>query len=170
MNTFIRAATFGAALTVAGAAMADTQMGTIVDVASDTDNLSTLVTAVQEAGLVETLSGEGPFTVFAPTNDAFGALPEGTLDAVLADQEQLTSILTYHVVGSEVMAADLVGMIEGEGGEVAVSTVNGAELTASVDDGTVVLTDAQGNTANVIATDVEASNGVVHVIDGVLMP
>lgn len=132
---------------------------TIVDLAVGNEDLSTLVTAVEEAGLVETLSGEGPYTVFAPTNEAFEALPEGTLDDLLADPEgALTDVLTYHVVEGEVLSSDLTT------GPVA--TVNGAELDVVVeDDGTVTV-----NGIEVVMADIEASNGVVHVIGGVLVP
>lgn len=132
---------------------------TIVDLAAGNEDLSTLVTAVDEAGLVETLSGEGPYTVFAPTNEAFEALPEGTLDDLLADPEgALTDVLTYHVVEGEVFSSDLTT------GPVA--TVNGAELDVVVeDDGTVTV-----NGIEVVMADIEASNGVVHVIGGVLVP
>jgi len=169
MNAFIRNALIGATFTVAGAtgAMA---ADTIVDKAQATDDLSTLVTAVSEAGLVDTLAGEGPFTVFAPTNAAFEALPEGALDNLLADTDALTGVLTYHVVSGEVMAADLIGLIQQSEGALEVETVNGATVEAQIEGDNVILTDAQGNTATVVATDVDASNGVVHVIDGVLLP
>ncbi|MEO1103599.1 MAG: fasciclin domain-containing protein [Pseudomonadota bacterium] len=169
MKSFLRNAAIGAAFTVAAATTAIAG-DTIVDKAVATDDLSTLVTAVQAADLVETLSGEGPFTVFAPTNAAFEALPAGALDGLLADKDALTGVLTYHVVGGKVMAADVVALIEGAGGEASVDTVNGGSLTASIVDGGVVLTDAKGNAINVVAADVDASNGVVHVIDGVLLP
>ncbi|WMS44622.1 fasciclin domain-containing protein [Acuticoccus sp. MNP-M23] len=168
MNSHIRAATLGLAVLFSGSALA--QDATIVATAQATPTLSTLVTAVSEAGLVDTLNSEGPFTVFAPTNDAFAALPDGALDGLLADKDALAGVLTYHVIGSEVMAADLIGMIEAGDDEVAVETVNGASFAAAFVDGGVQLTDGQGNTVNVVATDVAASNGVVHVIDGVLMP
>lgn len=146
--------------------------GTIVDVAVGNDDFSTLVAAVTAAGLGETLSGEGPFTVFAPTNAAFDALPEGALETLTTEEtETLGSILTYHVVAGELMAADVIAAIEGAGAEgLAVETVNGGTLTAMLTDGNVTLTDAQGNSATVTATDVDASNGVIHVIDTVLMP
>lgn len=133
----------------------------IVALAQGNEDLSTLVQAVTAADLVETLQGEGPFTVFAPTNDAFAALPDGTLDDLLLpeNKDQLTSILTYHVVPQEAMAADL------EDGQT-LTTVQGDELEVGVaDDGTVTINDATVTTA-----DVDASNGVVHVIDGVLTP
>lgn len=139
----------------------------IVDTAVAAGDFETLVTAVQAAGLEETLRGEGPFTVFAPTDDAFAALPEGTLDSLLADPEgALAPILTYHVVAGEVLAEDVVTM-DGQ----AVETVNGATFTVNVgDDGSVSLTDGAGNEIGVVTTDVMASNGVIHVIDGVLLP
>ena len=146
--------------------------GTIVETAASVKDFSTLVAAVKAAGLVDALNSEGPFTVFAPTNAAFEALPEGTVETLTTEEtEQLGGILTYHVVPSEVMAADLIAAIEsaGEGGYT-IETVNGGTLTAMLDGGNVVLTDAQGNTATVTATDVDASNGVIHVIDAVLMP
>lgn len=167
MRNAFRAALLSAALIVPSVAAADM---TIAATAQQTDDLSTLVTALDAAGLVATVDGEGPFTVFAPTNEAFEALPDGALDGLLADTDALSGVLTYHVVPAEVMAADLLAAIEAGGGEHTVETVAGGTLTASVVDGTVVLTDAQGGTANVIATDVDASNGVVHLIDSVLMP
>jgi uncharacterized surface protein with fasciclin (FAS1) repeats len=139
--------------------------GTIVDVASGNADFSTLVAAVKAAGLVETLSGDGPFTVFAPTNDAFAKLPAGTVDALLKpeNKDQLAAILTYHVVAGKVMSSDLT---DGQ----KVKTVQGEELTVGVADGKVTLTDANGNTVNVVTPDLEASNGVIHVIDGVVTP
>lgn len=147
--------------------------GTIVAVAAGTDDLSTLVTAVTAAGLVDTLNSEGPFTVFAPPNSAFEKLPEGTVASLLEPDQKdaLTGILTYHVVAGEVMAADLVAAIQGtDDGTFEITTVNGATLTASIVDGAPILTDAAGNTSNIVATDVDASNGVVHLIDTVVMP
>jgi uncharacterized surface protein with fasciclin (FAS1) repeats len=138
----------------------------IVDTAVAAGDFTTLATALEAAGLVDTLKGEGPYTVFAPTDDAFAALPEGTLDTLLEDPEgDLTDILTYHVVDGQVMAADVVGL---DGQEV--ETLQGGSFTVGVDGDTVTLTDAAGNEVNVTQTDVEASNGVIHVIDGVLMP
>ena len=146
--------------------------GTLVDVAAGDESFSTLVAAVQAADLGATLSGTGPYTVFAPTNDAFGKLPDGTVENLTTnDTDTLTSILTYHVVEGAVDAATLTAAIEaaGEGGH-PVPTIGGGELTATIVDGAVVLTDATGGTATVTATDVEASNGLIHVIDTVLMP
>ena len=139
--------------------------GDIVAVASGAPNLSTLVAAVQAADLVETLQGEGPFTVFAPTNAAFEALPEGTLDSLLMpeNKDQLAAILTYHVVAGKVMAADL------SDGQV-VETVQGENLTVEIKDGMVYLIDADMNKVVVETADVKADNGVVHIIGGVLMP
>ncbi len=138
----------------------------IVDTAVAAGSFTTLATALEAAGLVDTLKGDGPYTVFAPTDDAFAALPEGTLDDLLAEPEgALTDILTYHVIEGEVMAADVVTM-DGQ----SVATVQGAELTIRVDGDQVMLEDATGATVNVTQTDIGASNGVIHVIDGVLMP
>ncbi len=146
--------------------------GTVVDVAIGNPDFSTLVAAVQAAGLVDTLNGDGPFTVFAPTNAAFDALPDGTVEQLTTeDTETLGGILTYHVVAGDMMAADVIAAIEGAGeGGLEVETVNGGTLTATLVDGNVMLTDALGNSATVTATDVDASNGVIHVIDTVLMP
>lgn len=131
----------------------------IVALATETESLSTLVAAVKAGELVETLQGEGPYTVFAPTNEAFDALPEGTLDDLLKpeNKDKLVSILTYHVIPSKVMSTDLQ-----DGATVA--TVNGAEVTISTAEG------AKVDNANVVTPDVEASNGVVHIIDAVIMP
>ena len=151
----------------------DETAGTIVEVAQGNGDFSTLAEAVTAANLAETLSGEGPYTVFAPTNAAFAALPEGTLEELTTaeDKTPLSNILTYHVVEGETMAAALQQAITdaGEGGAT-LTTVNGATLTATVEGGNVILTDAAGNTATVTQTDIDASNGVVHVIDAVLMP
>ncbi|MEO3433586.1 fasciclin domain-containing protein [Inquilinus sp. CAU 1745] len=156
----------------AGLAFAQDEGQTIAELAGATESLSTLASAVEAAGLAETLGGEGPYTVFAPTNEAFEALPDGTLDTLLEEenQAQLQGILTYHVVETEATSDAVVQMIEDDGGEHPVTTVNGAELTLSMDGETVVITDAAGNTATVTQADIEASNGVVHVIDAVLMP
>jgi len=131
----------------------------IVDTAVEAGNFTTLAAALEAAGLVETLKGEGPFTVFAPTDEAFAALPEGTVESLLEpeNRDQLTAILTYHVVPGSVMSGDLSDGMEAE-------TVNGAPVTISTDDGVMV------NDATVTAADIEASNGVIHVIDSVLLP
>jgi uncharacterized surface protein with fasciclin (FAS1) repeats len=144
----------------------------IVATAIATDDLSTLVAAVTQAGLVETLQGDGPFTVFAPTNAAFDKLPEGTVATLLKDENKamLTGILTYHVVGAKVKAGKLTGLITANSGSYAIDTVNGDQLVASIVDGSVILTDTKGNTSKIIATDIKTSNGVVHLIDTVVMP
>jgi rhamnose transport system substrate-binding protein len=131
---------------------------TVVDIAVADGRFTTLVTALQEAGLVETLSGEGPFTVFAPTDDAFNKLPDGTIEGLLADIPALTDVLTYHVVPGKVMAADVVNLTSAD-------TVMGEPLSISVDGETVMINDS-----TVIIPDIEASNGVIHVIDTVLLP
>lgn len=155
---------------VGGAAMLPSK--TIVENASAASNLTTLVTAVKAAGLVETLSGAGPFTVFAPTNDAFGKLPAGTVDSLVkpAAKADLTKILTYHVVPGKMVAADLAAAITAGGGKAELTTVQGAKLTATESGGTITLTDAKGGTSTVTQGDVMQSNGVVHVVDTVLMP
>jgi uncharacterized surface protein with fasciclin (FAS1) repeats len=137
---------------------------TIVEIAAGNPDFSTLVSAVEAAGLAETLSGEGPFTVFAPTNAAFESLPAGTLDTLLkpANKQQLADILTYHVVPGTVMAEDVV---PGD-----VTTVNGATFEVAAENGVVTITDGEGGTAKVVTTDIVASNGVIHVIDAVLIP
>jgi uncharacterized surface protein with fasciclin (FAS1) repeats len=139
----------------------------IVDTANTAGEFTTLVAALQAAGLEDTLRGEGPFTVFAPTDDAFAALPAGTIETLLEDPTgDLTDILTYHVVPEAVPAADVVEL-DGQ----AVTTVNGAAITIGVaDDGSVTLTDAAGNDVAVVATDIQANNGLIHVIDAVLLP
>jgi uncharacterized surface protein with fasciclin (FAS1) repeats len=151
----------GTATTMAAAASSN-----IVEVADGAGDFKTLVKAIQAAGLAETLSGPGPFTVFAPTDEAFAALPAGALDQLLADPTgKLADILKYHVVAGKVMAADVAAMNGKK-----VTTVNGATFTVNVNGSAVTLTDAAGNTVNVVKTDIPASNGVIHVIDKVLMP
>ena len=158
------------ATSINGAMMYDDM--TIVENASTSDDLSTLVAAVKAAELVETLNSDGPFTVFAPTNDAFAKLPAGTVDNLLKEENQakLKSVLTYHVVSGNVMAADLQKMIKDGNGKAMLKTVNGGELTAMVKDGKVMLKDAKGNMSTVTVADVKQSNGVVHVVDTVVMP
>jgi uncharacterized surface protein with fasciclin (FAS1) repeats len=144
----------------------------IIENAVNSADHTTLVAAVQAAGLVETLSGEGPFTVFAPTNEAFAKLPAGTVETLLKpeNKDQLTKILTCHVVAANAMSTDIVGMIEADGGMHKVGTVGGCEFTASMKDGMVQITDGMGNVATVTIADVKQSNGVIHVIDTVLLP
>jgi len=138
----------------------DKPAGTIVDVAAGNADFETLVAAVKAAGLVETLSGEGPFTVFAPTDDAFAKLPAGTLESLLKpeNKDQLVAILTYHVVAGKVKAADVVGLDTA-------TTVNGQAADITVEGGTVKI-----DNATVTATDIKASNGIIHVIDTVIIP
>ena len=155
---------------VGGAAMfADKN---IVENAVNSADHTTLVAAVQAAGLVETLSGAGPFTVFAPVNAAFEALPAGTVDTLLKpeNKDQLTKVLTCHVVAAEVMSDALAKMIADDGGEHDVPTVGGCVLKAKAMDGKVTLTDENGGVATVTIADVKQSNGVIHVIDTVILP
>lgn len=130
----------------------------IVDTAVSAGSFNTLVSAVQTAGLVDTLKGDGPFTVFAPTDAAFAKLPKGKLGALLKDKAKLSAILTYHVVPGKVMAADIVSMHMAK-------TVNGESLTIRANNGTVMI-----DNARVVQTDIQASNGVIHVIDTVVLP
>ncbi len=144
----------------------------IVETAVSNDNFSTLVAAVQAADLVDTLSSDGPFTVFAPTNDAFNNLPDGTLSTLLQpeNQETLQSILTYHVVAGQFMAEDVVQAINDNGGQFTVETLQGGELTLKLWEGNVYVKDTNGNKAQIIITDVETSNGVIHAINNVVLP
>lgn len=144
----------------------------IVGVAAGNDNFSTLVAAVTAAGLVETLSSEGPFTVFAPTNDAFAKLPAGTVESLLLpeNKDALTGILTYHVVAGKFEAAAVIEAINANNGKYTVTTVQGGTIDLSLMDGNVVLTDSKGGTATVVIADVAASNGVIHALDTVVMP
>ena len=132
-------------------------MKNIIETASENPDFSTLVKAIKAAGLVDTLSGAGPFTVFAPTNSAFEKIPKETLDSVLADKAKLTSILTYHVVSGKVLSKDMAEMKEAD-------TVQGKKVTIDTKDGVMI------NNAKVTKADIECSNGVIHVIDTVLMP
>lgn len=131
-----------------------------------------MVAALKAAGLVETLQGAGPFTVFAPTNAAFDKLPKGTVETLLKPENKatLSGILTYHVVAGNIDAAALTGLIKKSNGTAVVKTVNGQELKASVVDGKVIITDAKGGKATVVAADLKASNGVIHVTDAVSLP
>jgi len=155
---------------VGGAAMYPAK--NIIENAVNSQDHTTLVAAVKAAGLVDTLSGPGPFTVFAPTNEAFAKLPAGTVDTLLKpeNKDQLVKILTYHVVAGKVSSKQLIGMIKKGGGKAELKTVSGGTLTASVDMGHVVLTDEKGDKATVTIADVNQSNGVIHVIDAVLLP
>lgn len=144
----------------------------IVQTAQSTGMHNTLVAAVQAAGLVETLSGPGPFTVFAPTDDAFAKLPAGTVETLVKPENKatLTTILTYHAVAGKVTAGDLVKLINDNGGTATITTVAGATLTAMLEGDKVVITDAKGGKTTVVKADVMTSNGVVHVTDGVFLP
>jgi uncharacterized surface protein with fasciclin (FAS1) repeats len=159
-----------ATATVGGAAMYSSR--TIVENAANSPDLTTLVAAVKAAGLVETLSGPGPFTVFAPTNAAFARLPDGTVEGLLRPENlsSLQSVLTYHVVPGRVTAEDLVRMIKDGGGQARVTTVQGGILTARMAGNQVVLVDANGGTARVSQANVMQSNGIVHVTDAVSLP
>jgi uncharacterized surface protein with fasciclin (FAS1) repeats len=144
----------------------------IVENAVNSADHTTLVAAVQAAGLVETLQGDGPFTVFAPTNDAFAKLPAGTVETLLKpeNKDQLVKILTCHVVAANALAADINKMIADDGGMHPVKTVGGCEFTAMVEGDAIKIRDGQGNVATVTIADVRQSNGVIHVIDTVLLP
>lgn len=155
---------------VGGAAMFPTM--NIVENAVNSADHTTLVAAVQHAGLVDTLAGDGPFTVFAPTNDAFAALPAGSVEALLEPRNmgRLREILTCHVVATNALSDAIMGMIADDSGAHEVQTVGGCVLTARMQDGMITLTDQQNRTATVTVADVVQSNGVIHVIDTVLLP
>jgi uncharacterized surface protein with fasciclin (FAS1) repeats len=155
---------------VGGAAMYPTK--NIVENAVNSKDHTTLVAAVKAAGLVDTLSGPGPLTVFAPTNAAFAKLPAGAIDMLVKpeNKEMLTKILTYHVVPGKMSAANLMAAVKAGGGKAMLTTVQGEQLTATVMGKTVMLTDAKGGKATVTQADVNQSNGVIHVVDTVLMP
>jgi uncharacterized surface protein with fasciclin (FAS1) repeats len=144
----------------------------IVENAMNSQDHTTLVAAVKAAGLVDTLEGAGPFTVFAPTNEAFAKLPAGTVDTLLKpeNKDTLTKVLTYHVVPGKVSSKDLVKLIKAGGGKAELKTVEGGTITATAKGGKVMLTDEKGGMATVTIADVYQSNGVIHVIDTVLMP
>ena len=185
MTTRIRAAILGAAIlgapvlafaqaanpTVGGAAMMADM--TIVENAMNSPINTTLVAAVQAADLVETLQGEGPFTVFAPTDEAFAMLPEGTVDTLLMPENkaQLQHVLTAHVIPGDMKAADIMAAIEASSeGYANFTTVSGDALSARMEGGTLVILDESGNAARVTTGDVDQSNGVIHVVDHVLLP
>jgi uncharacterized surface protein with fasciclin (FAS1) repeats len=155
---------------VGGAAMFEDK--NIIENAVNSADHTTLVAAVQAAGLVETLQGTGPFTVLAPTNDAFAKLPAGTVENLLKpeNKEMLVKILTCHVIAGAAMSDAIMGMVEADGGAHKVTTVGGCEFTIKTADGKVMIEDGQGNVANVTIADVKQSNGVIHVIDTVLLP
>ncbi|MFC3628925.1 fasciclin domain-containing protein [Paracoccus angustae] len=165
--TRITAAAAATAL-LSSVAVAQDTPATVVDIVVNSEDHTTLETAVVEAGMAETLSGDGPFTIFAPTDAAFAALPDGALDAALAEESKdtLKAILGCHAVASKAMAADVIALVEQGGGSAEVTTVGNCRLNLTVADGTVRINDA----VSVTAADLAAGNGVVHVIDGVLMP
>ena len=176
----------GAALLAGGAPIVAASMGTnpmvggaamypskdIVDNAVNSKDHTTLVAAVKAAGLVATLKGPGPFTVFAPTNEAFAKLPAGTVDTLLKPENKaaLTKVLTYHVVPGRLTARDIAAKAKMNGGKAMLTTVEGERLTAWEKHGTWYLTDAKGGTAKITIANVMQSNGVIHVVDTVLMP
>ena len=182
MTKTFRFATLTAAVALfAGAAFAENPMvggaamfedKNIIENAVNSADHTTLVAAVQAAGLVETLSGAGPFTVLAPTNEAFAKLPAGTVENLLKpeNKDMLTKILTCHVIAGNAMSADITGMVEADGGAHKVTTVGGCEFTIKSADGKVTIEDGQGNVGTVTIADVKQSNGVIHVIDTVLLP
>ena len=144
----------------------------IVENAVNSQDHTTLVAAVKAAGLVDTLEGPGPFTVFAPTNEAFAKLPAGTVDTLLKpeNKDALVKVLTYHVVAGKITAKDLKKQIMAGGGKAVLKTVQGGSLTATLQGGKIVLTDEKGGTSTVTIADVFQSNGVIHVVDSVLLP
>ena len=170
MASVAQAATAAASVMVGGAPMLPTK--DIIDNAVNSKDHTTLVAAVKAAGLVETLKGAGPFTVFAPTNAAFAALPAGTVDTLLKPESKamLSGILTYHVVAGKVDAAALTKMITDGKGTASFKTVAGGTLTAKTAGGKVMITDEKGGSATVTIADVYQSNGVIHVVDKVLLP
>ena len=181
MKSFVNTIALGASLLATVAIAAENPMvggapmlqnKDIVDNAVNSKDHTTLVAAVKAAGLVETLKGAGPFTVFAPTNDAFGKLPDGTVDTLVKPEskKKLTGILTYHVVPGKITASELASKIKAGGGSAKLKTVNGETLTAKAAGDSVTIADSKGNTAEVAIADVMQKNGVIHVIDTVLMP
>ncbi len=155
-----------------GSFAAFSQSKDIVDIAIGSADHTTLVAAVKAADLVTTLKGKGPFTLFAPTNTAFAKLPAGTVETLLKPENKakLTTILTYHVVSGNLDAAAVIAAINKGNGKAVLTTVSGGKLTGSLENGKVKLTDESGNFAYVITADLKGSNGVVHVIDGVVLP
>ena len=184
MNRTFRAAIVASAIAVSGttlaAAATNPMVGgaamyankTIVENAVNSKDHTTLVAAVKAAGLVDTLSGPGPFTVFAPTNAAFAKLPAGTVDTLVKPENKatLTNILTYHVVAGTMTSKQIAAAIKAGDGKATLTTVQGEPLTASMMGNTLMLTDAKGGTSHVTIKDVMQSNGVIHVVDTVLMP
>ena len=181
LNSTLAASIAATALISAGTALADNPMvggaamyesRTIVENAVNSKNHETLVAAVKAAGLVDTLQGEGPFTVFAPTDDAFAALPAGTVESLMRPENkaQLATILGCHVVAADAMSDAIMKMVDDDNGAHPVKTVGGCELTALYEGNTVMIKDANGTVARVTVADVAQANGVIHVIDKVLLP
>jgi uncharacterized surface protein with fasciclin (FAS1) repeats len=170
MKKIIQLSVFALSFLFSTAMIAQTK--DIVDVAMGSKDHTTLVAAVAAADLVNTLKSTGPFTVFAPTNDAFAKLAPGTVETLLKPENKATlvSILTYHVVAGNIKAADVLAAIKKGKGKAELTTVQGGKLIATLVDGKVILTDAKGGKSTVTATDLSGSNGVIHVIDTVLMP
>lgn len=170
MSLIVTTLSYGQTKMVGGSEMYPTK--NIVENAVNSKDHTTLVAAVKAADLVSTLSSEGPFTVFAPVNDAFAALPEGTVETLLKPENkpQLQAVLTYHVIAGKLKASDVVAAIKKGKGKAEVATVNGGILTFMLDGDTVKIKDAAGNLATVTIADVHQSNGVIHVIDTVLLP
>jgi uncharacterized surface protein with fasciclin (FAS1) repeats len=165
---------FAALFVMAGAVNAQSWKAKkdVVDIAIGSEDHTTLVAAVKAADLVTTLKGEGPFTIFAPTNTAFEGLPAGTVETLLKPENKakLQAVLTYHVIAGRLEAKDVLAAIEAGKGSVTVTTVQGGELTAYVKDGKVYLKDENGNESQVTATDLKGTNGVIHVINSVVLP
>lgn len=162
----------GAALAAPASAHDHKSDKTITAIASGSEDFETLTAAVVAAGLADTLAGEGPYTVFAPTDAAFAKLPDGTLDTLLAEPglTTLTSILTYHVVAGDFKSGELIAAANRNGSTLEVDTVGGGTLTAKVKNGKITLEDGQGNMVGVVKANINASNGTIHVIDSVLLP
>ena len=160
------------ATTTAFSATQAMAVNTVVDIAVGSPDHTTLVAAVKAAGLVDTLAGEGKFTVFAPTNSAFGNLPDGTVDTLLKpeNKDQLTKVLTAHVVAGNITSSDLVAKIKAHGGNFNFKTVSGDALTARLDGGHVYIFDESGGAALVTTADVQGDNGIVHIVNDVLLP
>lgn len=170
MKKLIQSIAMAVALILSNTAIA--QDKDIVDIAAGSKAHSTLVAAVKAAGLVETLKSAGPFTVFAPVNEAFGKLPAGTVDFLLKPENKatLTKILTYHVVAGNLDAKAVASAIKTGNGKAVLTTVSGNMITATIEDGKVKLTDEKGGAAFVTVTDLKGSNGIIHVIDTVVLP
>lgn len=172
MKRFFICLLFVAGLLTTSTTQLSAQDQNVVEIAAGNENFSTLVAAVKAAGLAGTLSGDGPFTVFAPTDAAFAALPDGLVAALVKPENKtvLQKILTYHVVSGKLMASDVVAGIKSGGGMLSAGTVEGGKFTVMTDGGKVKIKDAQNNVATVTATDIAGTNGVIHVIDRVILP